>query len=330
MDSSSLSSGAPSLFVVKVAVCLFASAFAGAVSAQTFPTRPITLYVPFVSGTTDTMARKVAEVAARHLGQPVVVENKPGAGGTLGPVQMAKTAKPDGYTLSLIPSSLFRYPYMQKVDWDPIQDFTYIAGLSIDAMSIQTYADSPFRTFEDMVRWARANPGKLSYGTPGAGTSMHLLIETAAAKLGIEVLHIPYKGGSDLIKALLARETMVTVDTAGTIYPHVIAGKARYLAQFNETRASYMRDVPTAKELGIDMVYTIGVGIAGPRGLPEAIVGRLHEAFRKGLEDPETLALLDTLKKDPWPIGPAAYTAWAKASYQQERAMVERAGMLVK
>jgi len=303
---------------------------AGAAFCQTYPARPIVLYVPFVAGTTDTMARKVAEVAGRHFGQTVVIENKPGAGGTLGPVLMARTGKPDGYTLSVIPSSLFRYPYLQKVDWDPLQDFTYVSGLTVDAMSIQTFAESPFKSFDDMVRWARANPGKLTYGTPGAGTSMHLLTETAAAQLGIQVVHVPYKGGSDLIKALLAHETQVTVDTAGTIYPQVAAGKARYLVQFNETRASYMKDVPTAKELGFDLVFTIAVGIAGPKGLPEPIVNKLHEAFRKGLEDPETLRLLDTLKKDPWPVGPAAYTTWAKATYAQERAMVERAGMLVK
>ena len=313
-----------------LALAGLAACAAGGALAQNFPTRPITLYVPFVAGTTDTMARKFAEVAARNLGQPIVVENKPGAGGSLGPVLMARSAKPDGYTLSLVPSTLFRYPYLQKVDWDPIQDFTYIAGLTVDAMSFQTYADSPFRNFDDMVRWARANPGKLTYGTPGAGTSMHLLTETAAAQLGIQVVHVPYKGGSDLIKALLAHETMVTVDTAGTIYPHVAAGKARYLAQFNETRASYMKDVPTAKELGLDMVFTIAVGVAGPKGLPEPIVNRLYEAFRKGFEDPDTLRLLETLKKDPWPVGPAAYTAWARATVQQERAMVERAGMMVK
>jgi tripartite-type tricarboxylate transporter receptor subunit TctC len=317
----------PVIGLVAWALCLAAALPA---RAQPFPSRPVTLYVPFVAGTTDTLARKVAEIAARHLGQPVVVENKPGAGGTLGPVLMARTGKPDGYLLSLIPSSLFRYPYLQKVDWDPIQDFTYIAGLSVDAMSFQTYAESPIRSFNDMVQWARANPGKLTYGTPGAGTSMHLLAETAAAQLGIQVVHVPYKGGSDLIKALLAHETTVTADTAGTIYPQVAAGKARYLVQFNETRASYMKDVPTAKELGLDMVYTIGVGVAGPKGMPEAVVNRLHEAFRRGLDDPDTLKLLDTLKKDPWPLGPAAYTAWARASYQQERVMVERAGMMVK
>ena len=319
--------GAASRIAVAIA---FAAWAAGNAIAQSYPARPITLYVPFVAGTTDTMTRKVAEVAAKHLGQTIVVENKPGAGGTLGPVLMARTAKPDGYTLAVIPSSLFRYPYMQNVDWDPIQDFTYVSGLTIDAMAMQTFADSPFRTFDDLVRWARANPGKLTYGTPGAGTSMHLLTETAAANLGIQVVHVPYKGGSDLIKALLAHETMVTVDTAGTIYPHVAAGKARYLAQFNETRASYMKDVPTAKELGLDMVFTIAVGIAGPKGLPEGIVNRLADAFRKGLDDPETLKLLDTLKKEPWTVGPAQYTAWAKATHLQERAMVERAGMLVK
>jgi tripartite-type tricarboxylate transporter receptor subunit TctC len=311
-------------------VCAMGIALAQTSWAQPFPSRPVTLYVPFVAGTTDTLARKVAEIASRQLGQPVVVENKPGAGGTLGPVLMARTGKPDGYLLSLVPSSLFRYPYLQKVDWDPIRDFTYIAGLSVDAMSFQTYADSPIKNFNDMVQWARANPGKLTYGTPGAGTSMHLLAETSAAQLGIQVVHVPYKGGSDLIKALLAHETMVTADTAGTIFPQVAGGKARYLVQFNETRASYMKDVPTAKEVGLDMVYTIGVGVAGPKGMPEAIVNRLHDAFRKGLDDPDTLKLLDTLKKDPWPLGPAAYTAWARASYQQERAMVERAGMMAK
>ncbi|HUN68917.1 MAG TPA: tripartite tricarboxylate transporter substrate binding protein [Burkholderiales bacterium] len=305
-------------------------ACAGSVPAQGYPSRPITLYVPFVPGPTDTAARKVAEVAQRHLGQPIVIENKPGAGGTLAPVLMARNAKPDGYLLSLVPSSLFRFPYMQKVDWDPIRDFTYISGLTNDDMSIQVAADSQFRSFGDVVRWAKANPGRLTYGTPGVGTSMHLLVETAASELGIQVVQVPYKGASELVRALITGETMITADTAGAILPQVAAGKARYLVQFGEKRASWMRDVPTARELGLNMVYTVGVGIAGPRELPEAIVQILYEAFRKGLEDPETVKLYDTLKKDPWTIGPAAYTAWAKAAVEQERKMVERAGLMVK
>lgn len=128
----------------------------------------------------------------------------------------------------------------------------------------------------------------------------------------------------------LAAETMVIVDTAGTIYPQVAAGKARYLVQFGEKRASWMPEVPTAREVGLDFVYTVAVGVAGPRGLPDAVVNRLYEAFRKAMEDPETLKLLETLKKDPWPMTSAAYTAWAKETYRRERDMVERAGMLVK
>lgn len=159
---------------------------------------------------------------------------------------------------------------------------------------------------------------------------MHLFIETAAARLGTQFVHVPYKGAAEVIRALLGKETMVTVDTAGAILPQVQAGKARYLVQFSEKRAHWMSDVPTAKELGLDLVYTIGVGLVGPRDLPPAVTNRISDAFRKGLEDPETLKLLDTVKKDPWPTGPAGYAAYARNAVQQERAMVERAGMLAK
>jgi tripartite-type tricarboxylate transporter receptor subunit TctC len=299
-------------------------------AAQTWPTRPITLYVPFVPGPTDTAARKVAEVAARHLGQPIIIENKPGAGGTLGPALMARSAKPDGYLLSVIPSSLFRYHFMQKADWDPIRDFTYIAGLTEDDMSIQVSADSPFKTFGDVVAWAKANPGRLTYGTPGLGTSMHLLTETAAGQLGIQLVHVPYKGASELVRALITGETMITADTAGAIQPQVAAGKARYLVQFSAKRVAWMPEVPTAKELGLDFVYTVAVGIGGPKDLPAPIANRFAEAVKKALDDPDTLKLLDTLKKDPWPVGPAEYTAFAKKSVELERRMVERSGLLAK
>ncbi len=316
--------------IVRLAAALAAAAWVGAAVAQSYPSRPITLYVPFVPGPTDHAARKVAEVAARHLGQPIVVENKPGAGGTLAPVLMARTGKPDGYLLSVVPSSLFRTHYMQKVDWDPVRDFTYVAGLTSDDMSMQVAVDSEFRSFDDVVRWAKANPGRLTYGTPGIGTSMHLLMETAAAELGVKVVHVPYKGASELVRSLISGETMITLDTAGAILPYVQGGRARYLLQFGEKRTPWMRDVPTAKEQGLNMVYTVAVGIAGPRDLPEPIVQRLAEAFRKGLEDPETVKLFDTLKKDPWRITPAAYASWVKATVEQERKMVERSGLMVK
>jgi len=315
---------------MKYWLAVFACALALPAAAQNFPTRPIVLYVPFVPGPTDNAARKVADVASKHLGQPIVIENKPGAGGTLGPVLMARTGKPDGYLLSVAPSSLFRYHFMQKVDWDPIRDFTFISGLTSDDMSIQVAADSQFKTFDDVVRWAKANPGKLTYGTPGIGTSMHLLTETAAAQLGIQVVHVPYKGASELIRAMITNETMITVDTAGAIHGYMTAGKARYLVQFNEKRVPWMPGVPTARELGLDFVYTVAVGIAGPKDLPAPVVARLAEAFRKGVEDPETVKYFELLKKDPWPIGPAEYAKWARTTVELEKKMVERSGLMAK
>lgn len=300
-----------------------------AAGAQAFPTRPITLYVPFAPGPTDLMARKFAEVAARHLGQPVLVEPKPGAGATLAPVQMSR-ARPDGYTLSVVTSSLFRMPSMQKVDWDPIRDFTYVTGLTTDAVAIGVAAGSPFKSLDDALRWARANPGKLSFGSPGAGTSMHVLGETLAAEQKASILHVPYKGGAEVMRALMSGEIMIAGDTGAAFAGYALSGKARPLVQFGEKRAGWMPEVPTARELGIDMVYTVPTVVAGPRGLPEAVVQRLHEAFARTFEDKDALRYFENMKKEPWSMTPAQSTAWAKESVVQERKMVERAGMLAK
>ena len=152
--------------------------FALAAQAQSFPTKPVTLIVPWpAGGSTDIYFRKLGEVAARHLGQPLVIENKPGGSGMNGPATMAKTARPDGYTISQLAISAFRMPHMQKVDWDPINDFTYIIGLAGYTFGVVVRADSPFKTFQDLLTYARANPGKLSYATPGTGTSLHLAME---------------------------------------------------------------------------------------------------------------------------------------------------------
>ena len=300
-----------------------------AASAQAFPTRPITLYVPFVPGPTDLMARKFAEVASKHLGQQVLVEPKPGAGATLAPVQMSRT-NADGYTLSVVTSSLFRMPSMQKVEWDPIRDFTYVTGLTTDAVAIGVAAGSPFKTLEDAIRWARANPGKLSFGSPGAGTSMHVLGETLAAEQKASILHVPYKGGADVMRALMSGEIMIAGDTGAAFAGYALSGKVRPLVQFGETRAAWMPEVPTTRELGIDMVYTVPTVVAGPRGLPDAVVKRLHEAFSKTFEDKDALRFFDNMKKEPWPRTPAQASAWAKESVALERKMVERAGMLAK
>src|SRR5438105_1171113 len=174
--------------LVACVACL--AAMSGAALAQGFPNRAITLICPWpAGGSTDTHLRKLAEIAARHLGQPIVVENKPGASGMLGPAGMAINARPDGYTLSQLTVAAFRQPFMQKVDWDPLRDFTYIIGVSGYTFGVVVKSDSPFRTLDDLIAYAKANPGKLSYGSTGTGTSPHLLMEQLADKAGVQLLH---------------------------------------------------------------------------------------------------------------------------------------------
>ena len=151
---------------------------AGPAAAQQYPNRPITLICPWpAGGGTDLHLRKISEIASKGLGQPIIVENRPGGSGMNGPANMAKTAKPDGYTLSQLAITAFRMPHMQKVDWDPLADFSYIIGVSGYTFGIVVKSDSPLKTFQDLIAYAKANPGKLSYGTPGTGTSLHLAME---------------------------------------------------------------------------------------------------------------------------------------------------------
>ena len=184
--------------------------------AQEFPSRPITLICPWpAGGSTDTHLRRLAEVAAKYLGQPVLIENKPGGGGTIGPGHIAQTAKPDGYSLSQMHMGAFRIPHMQKLAWDPVRDFTYIIGLSGYTFGVVVKSDSPFKSFRDLLDYARANPGKMSYGSTGTGTSPHLLMEEVSLKTGVQFLHVPFKGNADSTQALLGDHIMAQSDSSG-------------------------------------------------------------------------------------------------------------------
>jgi tripartite-type tricarboxylate transporter receptor subunit TctC len=300
----------------------------GPAMPQGFPSRPITLICPWpAGGSTDTHLRKFAEIASKHLGQPVVVENKPGAGGTLGPTGMAAAAKPDGYTLSQLPLGAFRMPHMQKVDWDPLRDFTYIIGLTGYTFGVVVKAESPFKTFQDMIDFARANPGKLAYGHTGIGTSPHLLMEEAAAKAGVQFLHVPYKGNADSTQALMGGHVMAQSDATGWAR-FVEAGTFRLLVTFGEQRSKW--NAPTARELGIDVVSISPYGIVGPKDMDPRIVKILHDAFRKALDDPEHMKTLAQLDQVYWYRSSEDYARWAAETFKAERATIERLGLIAK
>jgi tripartite-type tricarboxylate transporter receptor subunit TctC len=299
-----------------------------AAQAQSFPTKPVTLIVPWpAGGSTDIYFRKLGEVTARHLGQPLVIENKPGGSGMNGPATMAKTARPDGYTISQLAISAFRVPHMQKVDWDPISDFTYIIGLAGYTFGVVVRADSPFKTFNDLLTYARANPGKLSYATPGTGTSLHLAMEEVAAKAGVQFLHIPFKGYADGAIALMGGHVMVQVDSTGWA-KQVDSGAQRLLATLGDKRTRW--GAPTVKELGVDTVSNSPFGLVGPKGMPREVVKVLHDAFKKSLDDPEYLKVLAQLDQPAWYMSSEDYAQWAVGMLKAERATIERVGLLLK
>jgi tripartite-type tricarboxylate transporter receptor subunit TctC len=296
--------------------------------AQDFPNRPITLVCPWpAGGSTDTHLRKFAEIAARYLGQPVIVENKPGAGGMLGPAGMASNAKPDGYTLSQLTVSAFRQPYMQKVDWDPLRDFTYIIGISGYTFGVVVKSDSPFRSFDDFIAYARANPGKLSYGSTGTGTSPHLLMEEVAAKAGVQLLHVPFKGNADSTQALMGGHVMSQSDATGW-GKFVDAGTFRLLVTFGEERARW--NAPTARELGYGVVSYSPYGIVGPKDMDPKVVKILHDAFKKTIDDPEHRKVLQQFDQVYWYRSSDDYAKWAREALVSERATIERLGLLAK
>lgn len=301
---------------------------AGIAAAQTFPAKPITLIVPWpAGGSTDTHLRAFAQVASKYVGQTIIVENRPGAGGMLGPATMAKTAKPDGYTLSQLAVSAFRIPHIQKVDWDPLKDFTYIIGISGYTFGVVVKADSPFKTLNELIAWAKANPGKLSYGSTGNGTSPHLLMEELGMKVGAQFLHVPFKGNADSTQALMGGHVMAQSDATGW-GRHVDAGAFRLLVTFGEKRTKW--NAPTAKELGIDIVSYSPYGIVSPAGLDPKIRGFLHDAFKKALDDPAHLKMLAQLDQVYWYKSSDDYAKWGAETLKAERATIERVGLLLK
>jgi tripartite-type tricarboxylate transporter receptor subunit TctC len=313
--------------LLKAAAAATVAAQAVPARAQAFPSRPITLICPWpAGGSTDVTMRALAEATARHLSQPIIVENRPGAGGTLGIVALT-AARPDGHLLTQVPLGAFRIPHTQKVPWDPINDITYVIGITGYTFGVVVPAGSAFKTFKDLVEWARANPGKLDYGSTGTGTSPHLTMEELALAQNVKFNHIPYKGSADLMTALLGGQLMAGTDATG-FAPHVESGKLRLLVTWGEQRTKRWPNVPTLKELGFGIVSNSPYGLGTAKGTDPAIVKALHDAFKKGLEDPKHLAALERYDQDPWYRSSSEYAEYARATFAKERALMERLGLV--
>ncbi|MBW6399289.1 tripartite tricarboxylate transporter substrate binding protein [Roseomonas sp. HJA6] len=262
--------------------------------AQTFPTRPVTLVVPFPAGNvTDVFARLVAKGLSDRLGQPVVVDNKPGAAGIIG-TELVAHAQPDGYTMLYAPSgpmathvSLYR-----RLPYDPLTSFALVQGLSANALILVVPATRPYRTLEQFVAHLRQNPERLNLGSPGIGTGAHLAGELFQVATGTKMAHIPYRDGGAMYSDLIAGNIDAVFDFVAVMRPHVEAGKVSVLGVTREDRLRSFPAVPTFKEKGYDVLITSWSSIAMPAGTPARVVDQTAAAARDVLGSPEVVQFL--------------------------------------
>jgi tripartite-type tricarboxylate transporter receptor subunit TctC len=312
---------------VSVGVIFFSLFFSFPAIAADFPTKPVTLICPWPpGGAADTFFRVYAESTKKYLGQPVIIENKPGGAGTVGPAAMAATAKPDGHTVAQISITLFRYQHMMKVDYDALKDFTYILGLSGYTFGVVVKSDAPWKTFEELMAYAKDNPGKIIYGSPGAGTTQNITMERLRKEKGIKWIHVPMKGTGENMPALLGGHVNVAADSTG-FAPYVDSGQMRLLVTFGEKRTQKWPNVPTLKELGYGIVVESPFGLAGPKGMDSKVVKILHDAFKKGLDDPETQKIFEKLDMLYAYKNTEDYVKQVKELFEEERILVEKLGL---
>lgn len=291
--------------------------------ANTFPERPITFICPWpAGGTADLTMRALCGAAAKALGQTVVVENKAGASGMLGLRAMA-TARPDGYTIGQIPISVTRFSQLGTVPLDPLKDLTYLARTSGQTFGIAVRADAPHQTLKDFVAAAKAAPGRLTYGSAGIGGATHVGMEEFAHAAGIQLNHIPYKGGAPALQDLLGGQIDALADSSSWA-PHVKAGKLRLLATWGEKRTQDFPDAPTLRDSGFDVVVAAPNGVGAPKGLDAAVEQRLRDAFRAAAASAEFAAACAKIDAPVMYLDGPDYARYVAEVYRKETQLIER------
>jgi len=293
-----------------------------------FPERPIRLIIPWAAGgPADSGFRIMAESVSKKLGQPVVVENKGGAAGVLGALAL-QDAKPDGYTISQMHMGVLRQPLLNKsLTYDPLKDLTYILQITGFVMGVVVRTEAPWKTLPELLAYAKANPGKLNWGTLGMGSTQHLAMERIGMAQGLTWTHAPYRGTADTLRALLGGEIDFASESSGWA-PMVQAGKLRLLAVFTAQRAKRFPDVPTVRELGYDIVVDSPGGLVGPKGMDPAVVKVLGGAFRAAAQEPKHLQFLENMDQPLILLDGPAYRDAMVRTYGEERELLRKLNLL--
>lgn len=269
-------------------------------AASDFPNKPIQLIVGWSAGGSEDMrSRALATKAAEVLGQPVVIVNKPGGSGTLG-LNFTAKSKPDGYTISSASTSpILVTPFFQKLEYDAIKDFSYIAGTCTQPFVIAVRNDAPWKNIKELLDYVKKNPGKIKYGSPGQGHYCNIYMEVLAKSQGLSWAHIPFKGDVPNITALLGGHIPV-IATSSAVIPYIKDGKLRLLAVVADSRIASFPDVPSLKEFGFkfDLRANEVLGICGPKGIPADVVKKLEDAFRAAVAGPDFKKVCEQLDNE--------------------------------
>lgn len=294
--------------------------------AAEYPTKPITLVIQYPpGGSTDLTARALANAAEKYLGQPIICENKSGGGGTVGP-SLVRTKPADGYTIGVITSSPVMAFHMGKLDFNPVDDLTHILRWGNYLFGIVVQADSQWKTIQDFIKYVKQNPKKVTYGSPGVGTPPHLAMEELSMAAGMQLLHMPYKGIAENNAALLGGHIDSVSDSSGWA-PLVDAGKFRLLGTYGEQRSSRYPQAPTIRESGYDVVARSHLGIIGPKGMPKPIVAKIHEAFKKSIDDPTFREILKKFDMATYYLNSADYEKFIRQEFERIGILVPKLGL---
>ncbi|MEI6161348.1 MAG: tripartite tricarboxylate transporter substrate binding protein [Roseococcus sp.] len=299
-----------------------------ALAQREYPSRPIRLIVPWLaSAAADIQLRSLAQIATRHLGQPVIIENRAGASGILGAQLLSNEAQGDGYLLTQMHNSALRVPFMmQRPPYDVLRDFSYVIRLVGYSYGLVVRPDSPWQTWGQFIDHVKANPGKVSFGTAGVGTTQHVAMEQAARIAGLDWVHIPFRGGGDDVQALLGGN-LDAVASSSLWAEMVQNGQLRLLVSFGEQRIARFPTVPTLRESGINVAHTSPYGLVAPKGMDQGVTRILHDALHRALNEPEHLALLARMDMPLAYLNSADYAASMPATLEEQRLIVRELGL---
>ena len=302
---------------------------AGAATAQTYPAKPIRLIVPqSAGGSTDQVARPLAQRMGEALGQTVIVDNRPGAGSTIGTDLVAKST-PDGHTLLAVAASFTMSPSLYRnLPFDPVRDFAPISLLSSLPNILVVHPSLPVKSVRELIAFAKARPGQLNFGSSGMATGTHMSMELLKHLTGVEMVHVPYKGGAPSVTALMSGEVQVTFATISTALPHVKSGRLRALAVSTARRSPAAPEVPPLAEAGVKGYdYASWIGLLAPAKTPPGIVTRLNAEAVKALQTPEIKAILATEGSEPVGNSPEQFAAILKTEVARWAQVVKAAGI---